>query len=78
MKRVFGLLHKIEGSETAVLVRGEAGTGKGLLAQAIHTRSRRGKGRFVAVNLGHDRRARPRARALRPGARRVQRRRRRP
>jgi DNA-binding NtrC family response regulator len=52
MKRVLGLLHKVEGSETAVLVRGETGTGKGLMAQAIHARSRRARGRFVTVNLG--------------------------
>ncbi len=52
MKQVFGLLEKIEGNETTVLVRGETGTGKELVAQAIHARSRRRKGRFVAVNLG--------------------------
>jgi DNA-binding NtrC family response regulator len=52
MKRVFALLEKIEGNETSVLVHGDTGTGKELVAQAIHARSRRRKGRFVAVNLG--------------------------
>jgi DNA-binding NtrC family response regulator len=52
MKHVLSLLGKIEDSDTTVLVHGETGTGKELIAQAIHTRSRRRKGRFVAVNLG--------------------------
>ena len=52
MKRVLGLLRKIEDSDTSVLIQGETGTGKELVAQAIHARSRRRKGRFVAVNLG--------------------------
>jgi DNA-binding NtrC family response regulator len=52
MKQVFTLLKKIEGNETTVLIHGETGTGKELVAQAIHARSRRRKGRFVAVNLG--------------------------
>jgi DNA-binding NtrC family response regulator len=52
MKHVLGLLQKIEGSETTVLIHGETGTGKELVAQAIHARGRRRKGRFIAVNLG--------------------------
>jgi Nif-specific regulatory protein len=52
MKQVFTLLKKIEDNETSVLIHGETGTGKELVAQAIHARSRRRKGRFVAVNLG--------------------------
>jgi DNA-binding NtrC family response regulator len=52
MRRVINLAKRIEGSETTVLVHGETGTGKELMAQAIHARSRRGGGRFVAVNLG--------------------------
>jgi len=52
MKRVLHLLRKIEGNDTSVLVHGETGTGKELVAQAIHARSRRRPGRFVAVNLG--------------------------
>lgn len=52
MKHVLDVLRKIDDSDTTVLVHGETGTGKELIAQAIHARSRRRKGRFVAVNLG--------------------------
>jgi DNA-binding NtrC family response regulator len=52
MKRILTLLRKIEGSDTSVLIHGETGTGKELVAQAIHARSRSRTGRFVAVNLG--------------------------
>ena len=52
MKRALSLLRNIEGSDTSVLVQGETGTGKELVAQAIHARSRRRNARFVAVNLG--------------------------
>jgi len=52
MRRVLALLRKIEGSDTTALIHGEAGSGKELVAQAIHARSRSRRGRFVAVNLG--------------------------
>src|SRR6185295_11322116 len=34
----------------AVLIRGETGTGKGLLAQAIHDTSARSRGPFIPIN----------------------------
>jgi NtrC-family two-component system response regulator AlgB len=37
-------------SEASVLLRGESGTGKGVLARAIHARSRRADGPFVTVH----------------------------
>src|SRR5256712_5106658 len=52
MRRVLALLRKIEGTDTTVLIQGETGTGKELVAQAIHARSRSRRGRFVAVNPG--------------------------
>ncbi len=52
MKRVVDLARRIEGNDTTVLIQGETGTGKELIAQAIHARSHRRNRRFVAVNLG--------------------------
>jgi two-component system response regulator FlrC len=41
---------QIAGSEASVLIFGQSGTGKEVLARFIHRRSRRAKGAFVAVN----------------------------
>jgi transcriptional regulator of acetoin/glycerol metabolism len=40
------------GSTSNVLLRGESGTGKEMLAQAIHNRSARRHGPFIAINCG--------------------------
>jgi two-component system response regulator HydG len=50
MSEVFELLARVAQSEATVLITGESGTGKELAARAIHARSRRGRGPFVAVN----------------------------
>ncbi|MBC7419674.1 MAG: sigma-54-dependent Fis family transcriptional regulator [Bdellovibrio sp.] len=52
MKEVFNLIYKLCKVETTVLVRGENGTGKELVAKAIHFNSPRKSGAFVAVNCG--------------------------
>ncbi|MDR3672772.1 MAG: sigma-54-dependent Fis family transcriptional regulator [Holophaga sp.] len=39
-------------SESTVLLRGESGTGKEMFAQAIHNRSARRQGPFIAINCG--------------------------
>jgi DNA-binding NtrC family response regulator len=50
MQRVFETIQKVAETDLTVLIRGESGTGKELVAQALHERSARRKGPFVAVN----------------------------
>ena len=52
MQRVFDVLPAIAASPSTVLVLGETGTGKELVARTIHSLSPRNKGPFVAVNCG--------------------------
>ncbi|PWU22559.1 MAG: sigma-54-dependent Fis family transcriptional regulator [Bdellovibrio sp.] len=52
MRQVFDLIAKLCKVETTVLIRGENGTGKELVAKAIHFNSPRKSGPFVAVNCG--------------------------
>jgi two-component system response regulator HydG len=50
MQRVFRLVESVAASDTTILVQGESGTGKELVARAIHQRSARRAGPFIAVN----------------------------
>jgi formate hydrogenlyase transcriptional activator len=52
MRDVVATLRELEGSDVTVLIQGETGTGKELVARAIHARSRRCRGPFVPVNVG--------------------------
>jgi DNA-binding NtrC family response regulator len=53
MKEVLGLAEKVaQGSETTVLIEGETGTGKELLAQYIHFLSPRSSFPFIPINCG--------------------------
>jgi DNA-binding NtrC family response regulator len=52
MRDFYRKLGKIELVDTPVLISGESGTGKELAALAIHERSHRSDGPFVAVNCG--------------------------
>ncbi|EPR40848.1 putative sigma54 specific transcriptional regulator [Desulfovibrio sp. X2] len=49
LRQVTAVAEKIAATDAIVTIRGESGTGKDLLAQAIHTGSGRG-GQFVAIN----------------------------
>jgi len=51
MRRSLRMLRKVEGSETPVVICGERGTGKELVARTIHARSRRSAGPFVVAKL---------------------------
>lgn len=52
MQSLFASLRKVAGVDAPVLITGESGTGKELSARAIHERSNRSDGPFVAVNCG--------------------------
>ncbi len=52
MKEVFNLIYRLCKVDTTVLVRGENGTGKELVARAIHYNSPRKTGSIVAINCG--------------------------
>jgi transcriptional regulator of acetoin/glycerol metabolism len=50
LKQVIGKVNKVLGHDIPILIMGETGTGKELLAHAIHNDSPRSQGPFVAVN----------------------------
>lgn len=50
MQRVFDSIRKVATTEAPVLILGESGTGKEMTARAIHQRSPRKNGPFVAIN----------------------------
>jgi len=52
MKRVLEMVQRVAPSDANVLVRGENGTGKGLIARAVHAASRRAAKPFISVNVG--------------------------
>jgi DNA-binding NtrC family response regulator len=81
MRRLFAALPRIAASDSTVLIEGETGTGKGLLAEMIHRQSPRQDGPLVVIDcsaippslieaelFGHAKGAFTGAHAARPGA----------
>jgi transcriptional regulator with PAS, ATPase and Fis domain len=52
VQELFGLIRSIAETDVTVLLQGETGTGKELIARAIHYNSPRKAKRFVAINCG--------------------------
>ena len=50
--RILDLVGRVAPTEASVLIMGESGSGKELIAEAVHRNSRRSNGPFVKVNLG--------------------------
>jgi two-component system, NtrC family, response regulator AtoC len=52
MQRTYDLINRVARTEATILITGETGTGKELVAQAVHEQSRRHKEPFLPVNCG--------------------------
>lgn len=52
MRTIFGMLERIAPTDAAVLIEGETGTGKDVIARAIHAQSPRRDQPFVVVDCG--------------------------
>lgn len=52
MQKIFDLIPEVAQSDSSILIFGETGTGKELVAKAIHAKSRRAHLPFVAINCG--------------------------
>jgi two-component system, NtrC family, response regulator len=52
MQAVFGFVRKVANTGAPVLILGENGTGKEMVARALHRRSRQANGPFVPINCG--------------------------
>ena len=52
MRKIFGVLERVSPTDVTILLEGETGTGKDLVARAIHQASARADGPFVVVDCG--------------------------
>ncbi len=52
MQTVFNLVDKVADSDSTILITGETGTGKGMVAKAIHQNSNRKNKPFISINCG--------------------------
>ncbi|MFI5306802.1 MAG: sigma 54-interacting transcriptional regulator [Polyangiales bacterium] len=52
MREIFGLLERISATDATLLIGGETGTGKDVLARSVHAASKRKQGPFLAVDCG--------------------------
>jgi DNA-binding NtrC family response regulator len=52
MRPVIEIMHKVAPSDANILITGENGTGKGVAARYIHSRSSRSTEPFVSINMG--------------------------
>ena len=52
MVPVFELIASVAATDSTVLIQGETGTGKELVARAIHYQSKRKRNKFIAINCG--------------------------
>jgi len=52
MQAVFRLVKKVADCDSTILISGETGTGKGLVARAIHQNSKRKDKPFISINCG--------------------------
>jgi DNA-binding NtrC family response regulator len=52
MLKLFGIIEAVAPSNASVIIAGESGTGKELVARALHAKSTRKRGPFIALNCG--------------------------
>ncbi|MEW6108794.1 MAG: sigma-54 dependent transcriptional regulator [Nitrospirota bacterium] len=52
MRQVYSMIEKVKDTDGTVLIIGESGVGKELVARAIHNGSKRAKNPFIAINCG--------------------------